>query len=160
MITTGVVVGRFQVAELHAGHLALLGEADKNMYLIVVLGHSGNYSEREPLDYYTRAMMVRERCPTALCAPLLDVPGDDVQWSHNLDQIIGNFVWPREDNIKLYGGVGSFIPHYRGKYPTHTVDAVPGVSGTLQRKAIMGNPLPSKDFRKGVIYGSQFKQNS
>ena len=48
----GVVIGRFQVHELHKGHLLLLNEAAKHGKMLVCIGVSPTLVTRDnPLDY-------------------------------------------------------------------------------------------------------------
>ena len=51
----GVVIGRFQVPSLHAGHINLLEVASNHQRLIVLVGcHPFGQSKNHPLDYAAR----------------------------------------------------------------------------------------------------------
>lgn len=152
----GIVVGRFQVAELHDGHKALIQTAiDNSQHVIVFLGSSREYfTERNPLPYYHRKMMIVEQFPNVQVQPLADVLQSDHEWVKNLEQAIKAFTKGTE-KIVLYGGRDSFIDIYKmagGKYQCYEVPEVEGLSGTKERTAIKNIFYNSVDFRKGIIY--------
>ncbi len=156
-MSVGVVIGRFQVANLHAGHLDLINQAIKaNDKVLVFLGVPARISQRNPMDFETRERMVRSSFPddTLVILPLADQPTDAV-WSKALDAAI-KMVHPYDPNVTLYGGRDSFLSHYLGKHDMHHIDQVElNVSGTAEREAIGRKVLQSPNFRAGVVYHSQ-----
>lgn len=155
MTSVGVVVGRFQVPDLHDGHTELLRRiAEENEYLVVILGVAAAInSKTDPLSFGARRLMIEASCPGALVLPLSDDPSDQV-WSDNLDILLRAAVNPRHQ-IVLYGSRDSFIPHYRGRFKTEEVPTVAHNTGTAVRAEVGQWDLTSSDFRSGVIWASQ-----
>jgi bifunctional NMN adenylyltransferase/nudix hydrolase len=156
---TGVIVGRFQVDTLTAGHQHLLKEATADHdALIIFIGCSPMSGTMDnPLDYHTREHMVIEylrvfhRDTRAVVLPIIDNRCDK-EWSKQLDADIRKHT--AETPIKLYGGRDSFLPRYHGTFPTREITSVGVVPATDRRKRIaVGAPLSTQDFRSGVIYG-------
>jgi bifunctional NMN adenylyltransferase/nudix hydrolase len=149
----GVVVGRFQTPELHAGHRHLLDTAlAKHGTLIVVLGVTGGQpTDADPLDAETRARMIRASYPDAIVRTLED-RRSNAAWSAALDAVI------REASggcpATLYGSRDSFAWAYRGECGVEEVTEIPGESGTKARERAAKTPLASKDFRRGAIYAT------
>lgn len=149
--TVGVIVARFQVAELHEGHEQLINTVlHYHKKVIVFLGVSKKSSDKNtPLDFANRRAMIHEAYPSVVVLPQLDVR-DDYKWSANLDaQISLPF---GETSAVIYGSRDSFIPHYKGKYKV--IEVLPKIpaNGTAERLAISREVIPSVDFRKGIIY--------
>lgn len=152
----GVTVGRFQVKELHEGHIALLNTICSNhKKVIVFLGvPAGEGGKRNPLDYNTREAMIKASFPNVVCLPHKDNRSDEV-WSKNLDTMISlTFGEP----AILYGSRDSFLPHYHGKYERIELITEHKISGSEIREKVGKEILYTSDFRAGVIYGkySQF----
>lgn len=151
----GVVIGRFQVHELHDGHKFLINYVmGLHERVILFLGVSSvKMSVINPLDFETRKLMLEEIFgkQRLTILPLHDVPRRDDLWSFKIDRMIEAHSGGKE--AILYGSRGSFIPHYQGKFQTQEIPAMDaGISGTETRKQIAKVPLASKDFRAGVIY--------
>jgi bifunctional NMN adenylyltransferase/nudix hydrolase len=146
-----VIVVRFQVPELHDGHRKLIEHIrDQHGQVLVLLGCSQVLgSKRHPLDYPTREKMLKAAYSDILVAPLADMPTDD-SWSQQLDSIV-QLACPI-GRVVLYGGRDSFIPHYKGKYPTHEIELEYSTSGTELRRITANRIRVSADFRAGVIY--------
>jgi bifunctional NMN adenylyltransferase/nudix hydrolase len=147
----GVAVGRFQIDELHEGHVAMLNTIIHNhKKVIVFLGvPAGEGGYKNPLDFQTREMMIKELYPSVIVLPLKDNRLDDV-WSRNLDTLIDlTFGEP----AILYGSRDSFLPHYSGKHETIELMEHQKHNGTEQRNLIANLNLASKDFRRGIIKG-------
>lgn len=150
----GVVVGRFQVPDLHPGHHVLIGHAASlSDQLLIVLGvpHTRG-TNNDPLDFVTRRLMVQHHYPEAHIVPLPDT-ASDLQWSRNLDALIHTMSKGEEDTITLYCGRDGFKEHYRGIYKVESIDSIPDYSGTALRVDARRAPKESKEFRDGVIYG-------
>ena len=147
----GVVVARFQVAELHEGHKQLINTVlHYHKKVIIFLGMSKKSSDKSsPLDFANRRAMIHEAYPNVIVLPQLDMR-DDHKWSANLDaQISLPF---GELSAVIYGSRDSFIPHYHGKYKVIEVLPKTPVNGTAERLAVSREVVPSVDFRKGIIY--------
>ena len=110
----GVIIGRFQVHELHEAHQNLINEVCKNhKKVIIFIGDNAHIprSKRNPLGYKERELMIKQMYPNVTIMPLQDRRLDDV-WSKQLDSRIRE-VYPT-GSVLLYGGRDSFISHYKG----------------------------------------------
>jgi len=148
----GVVVGRFQVHELHPGHRELLDWVNENHdTMIVMLGSSHIASRTNPLPFNARRVMIQEMYPDAIIAPIYDQRSDE-NWSEDLDSNITRLVRPTE-SVCLYGSRDGFVEHYTGNYATQKLVATePFWSGSEVRESIINKVRSSVDFRAGVIY--------
>lgn len=152
----GVIVGRFQVHELHEAHRDLIQYVcDRHDKVVVALGLSPlPVSTNNPLDFQARSQMILAEFPEVETLYIKDVNSDEV-WSQRLDALVGDVVTPHQ-SVVLYGGRDSFIRHYTGVYPTQELVQTTFMSGTAQRKAIArSRTRASADFRAGVIWASQ-----
>lgn len=154
-----VIPGRFQVNELHAGHINLIKSIQEHSdKLLIIIGTARTrFSKRNPLDYESRKQMLAEAFPDALFAKAVDFKSDEV-WSNQIDDLISKSVDNIDDyEVTLYGSRQSFIPYYKGNYPTiEQLDLeVPGVSATVTRQELGKAPINSADFRAGVIFATQ-----
>jgi bifunctional NMN adenylyltransferase/nudix hydrolase len=150
----GVVVGRFQVPELHVGHKKLLefvSSEAKNV--LVFLGVAPTLGTKvDPLDFTSRAKMIQTDFPNVIVVPLMDRPTNK-EWSKNLDVMIRT-VFPM-GTVCLYGGKDSFLKQYDGSLKTCKIENFPDVSGTSIRKDAGKTIRNSSDFRAGIIYSTQ-----
>jgi bifunctional NMN adenylyltransferase/nudix hydrolase len=149
----GVIIGRFQVHELHEAHKGMvesvLARHDK---VVLFLGVSPTLcTQRNPLDFLSRKVMFEEEYGNRISVilPLNDKKSDFV-WSKQVDTKIRE-VFPI-GSVVLYGSRDSFIPHYKGNHKV--IELVPSsmVSATDIRKAVSKKVHRSKEFRAGVIY--------
>jgi len=148
----GVIIGRFQVHELHEAHRNLIDEVCKNhKKVIIFIGDNAQIprSKRNPLGYKERELMIKELYPHVTVMPLQDRRIDEV-WSQQLDSRIRE-VYPT-GKVLLYGGRDSFISHYKGQFKCEELKQEVYVSGTEIRKNIKCEVLSSPDFRAGAIY--------
>jgi bifunctional NMN adenylyltransferase/nudix hydrolase len=155
-MNVGVVIGRFQVDNLHLGHRYLINNALANHHRVIVLVGCAPIagSRQNPLDYPTRERMIRKEYPDVTILPVRDCYTDE-EWSKQVDGLIRTTV-PNVTDAHLYGGRGSFIPHYHGKH--HTVEIDAGInyeSGTTRRIELGKVVRSTDDFRAGVIYSTQ-----
>ena len=155
----GVVVGRFQVDELHEGHVSLLDTVqEKSDEMIVVLGTGPLPTTcRKPLPFETRKAMIEKDYPKAIVVEHLDHHDDSV-WSSQLDSLISTVTAIHEliGPVTLYHSRDSFKEYYTGDNKTEEItEADIGVSGTIRRKHIAKNPLRTQDFAKGVIWANE-----
>lgn len=148
----GVVIGRFQVDDLHAGHRDLLNSvASSHNRLIIIIGLSQcKCTANNPLDYEARRAMIQEQYPDATIMYITDIH-DDVLWSEDLDKLIDNLIGP-EQSVCLYGSRDSFIPYYHGKHSTKELVQETYYSGSAVRKQLSIRPRNTRDFRVGAIW--------
>lgn len=152
----GVLVGRFQVHDLHEGHRDLIQFVrSRHEKVIIFLGTSPlDASSNNPLDYEARRQMIQTEFPDVNVVYVPDHPSDDA-WSKNLDKQIGVLVTPNQ-SVVLYGGRDSFIEHYSGKFPTEELLQDKFLSGTEVRRDIArSSTKASPEFRAGVIWATQ-----
>lgn len=149
----GVIVGRFQVPELHLGHQKLIEHVKSHFdEVCVVVGDTPvKGSKRNPLDYPTRYKMIRDAYPDILLTTIMDSP-NDVAWSLELDRLIGG-ICPIGEVI-MFGGRDSFIPHYSGRYQTVAIELGYAPTGTEVRNITSNRIRVSTDFRAGIIYAT------
>lgn len=152
----GAIVGRFQVDDLHPGHVALINHAlSLHRHVVVFIGVDPMAGTRhDPLDYPTRARMVRSRFPVVETMPIQDM-GSDEDWSRQIDGQLVVFC-PQLTEATLYGGRDGFVPHYRGIHRAFEIDTgISYQSGTALRRDIGRTFYDSIDFRRGIIHATQ-----
>ena len=150
----GVIVGRFQVHELHDGHMELFRavRARHNRILVFVGVSPTGSTKRNPLDFETRQRMIQAKFPEFTVLPLPDVMTDEA-WSKNLDDKIHEVV--NYGDVVLYGGRDSFVPHYKGHHRPVELALPPAkISGEDIRASLTNTVMESADFRAGVIYAA------
>ena len=153
----GVVVGRFQVNDLHDGHMELFRQVRfRHSGVIVFVGVApAGLTKDNPLDFPARKAMIQAKFPEFTVLPLVDTHSDD-SWSSALDAAI-NAVVAGQAEVVLYGGRDSFVPHYNGRY-TPVELALPietqNVSGTDIRREFANKVIESPEFRAGMIYAA------
>lgn len=155
MKTVGVIVGRFQTPYLHDGHRSLIESVrSRHEKVFIVLGCSRAMLTRSnPLDSQTRYEMLQHTYPSFRVNLLWDSPSDEL-WSKELDLLIDS-KFPEHTPI-LYGNRDSFLKHYTGKYEYRKLPETVVMSATELRDEIV-KPLPSEDFRRGMIYASRIR---
>ncbi len=151
-----VVVGRFQVHELHEAHKYLIDQVVLNhKKSIIFLGVPKVIGTKQnPLDFGTRKKMIQSEYPDSVILSLPD-NRDDNLWVKELDKRIRE-VFPI-GNVLLYGGRDSFIPFYKngnGIFDTKELEQTTYVSGTEVRKIVSDTVKNSPDFRAGIIYNA------
>lgn len=148
-----VIIGRFQVTELHAGHRYLIDTAMKRHdQLLIILGVSGGQAtDKNPLDEKTREMMIKQHYPNAIIRMQYD-QASDVVWSNHLDELLDETT---KGHAVIYGSRDCFASHYHGKYPVKKLEEIPMISGERSRRGIADKPLCDEKFRQGVIYAQQ-----
>lgn len=152
----GVIVGRFQVHQLHDAHIELIETvAKKHKKALLFLGVSPVLlTKRNPLDFLSRRAMINEEFPGLVIIPISDDHSDAI-WSDRLDRLIRE-VCPMGE-VTLYGGRDSFIPHYQGSFQTEELEPTVFISGTEVRQEIQDSVSRTSEFRHGVIYASANK---
>lgn len=152
----GVIIGRFQVHELHEAHLDLIQHVcDQHDKVLILLGVSPlPLSTHNPLDFESRKQLLLEKFPNVTVLYVKDQPTDDV-WSRKVDEIINDFGLPGQTAV-IYGSRDSFIAHYGGRFPTQELIPESVLSGTAIRKQIArSSARATADYRAGVIAASQ-----
>lgn len=153
----GVIVGRFQVNDLHDGHMELFRQVRaRHSGVIVFVGvHPAGLTRDNPLDYPTRKAMIQAKFPEFTVLPLMDTRNDEM-WSEALDAQIAAAISGPAD-VTLYGGRDSFVPHYLGRHKPVEL-ALPvetqKVSGTMLREEYANKVIESPEFRAGCIYAA------
>lgn len=153
----GVIVGRFQVHELHKAHIDLIQTVcTRHDKVLIFLGLSPLMVTTEnPLDYESRKQMILEKFPKVNVLYVKDQFSDQV-WSKKLDEQIADVTSPAQ-SVVLYGSRDSFMGHYHGKYSTQELEQEQYVSGSEVRKTISRSVRATPDFRAGVIWASHGK---
>lgn len=151
--SVGVIVGRFQVDDLHDGHISLIENViKKHRKVLIFLGVTPVLSsKRNPLDFDSRKNMIEKRFDDVTVVPLPDMSSNEL-WSKTLDNRIAE-IYPNSLVI-LYGSRDSFIQYYSGKHSTYALPSVVTVAGSQIRENIHNNKYTSKDFRAGNIYAT------
>ena len=146
----GVIIGRFQIHELHEAHTNLIDAVIKKHHKVIIfLGvNSIGPTKRNPLDFDSRKRMLQTKYPQIVIAPVKDVNNDEI-WSSKLDEKIRE-IYPMGKAL-LYGGRDSFIPHYKGKNDTAELHQEIFLSGTEVRKILSQKIQDSSDYRAGKI---------
>lgn len=153
----GVLIGRYQIDELHAGHIKCIQEvrANHDRVIILVGERDTPATDTNPLPFFIRKEMLEDEQGVGPVEvyPIMDHPSDEV-WSKNVDTLIRNVAGGF--GAVLYSGREGFISHYLGNY--HCVELKCGmdeISATELRKHIAQHPMHSQEFRAGMIYQMQ-----
>ena len=87
----GVIVGRFQVNELHDGHMELFRQVrSRHKTVVVFVGvHPAGITVDHPLDSPARKAMIQAKFPEFIVLPLRDTHDDD-SWSDQLDYALSS----------------------------------------------------------------------
>ena len=152
-----VIVGRFQVNELHEAHIDLITSVlNKHDRVLVFLGNSTiRNTLNNPLDYRARRTMIADKFPTVEIHYINDNPSDTA-WTKNLDKLIGEQLLPMQ-TVTLYGSRDSFLKCYTGKYTTCELEATTFISGTEVRRRVCNNYPPTADYRAGMIAATAYR---
>jgi bifunctional NMN adenylyltransferase/nudix hydrolase len=153
----GVIVGRFQVNDLHDGHMELFRQvkARHDGVVVFVGNHPAGLTKDHPLTFEVRKRMIEAKFPDFIVRKLNDTRSDE-SWSKQLDAAIGDVI-DGPAAFTLYGGRDSFVPHYEGKYtPVELTLSLESqkISGTAIREKFATTVLESSDFRAGMIYAA------
>lgn len=151
----GVIIGRFQVAELHSGHHKLLVDVlNRHRKVLVILGVSPvPHTQKNPLDFESRKQMLMRAYPELTVLYVKDV-NDDMRWSNQVDAVVSDWLSPTQTAL-LYGSRDSFIDVYTGKYNTYELPCEHTDSGTKVRYELGRHARDSADWRAGVIWASR-----
>lgn len=161
LMAVGVIVARFQVSELHRGHLWLVKEVlERHRSVLIVLGvRPGEGNDLDPLTYEMRKRMVEQTFPNEpriKILPIADHPFSHEIWSQKLDILI-DVEFPGRAAV-LYGARDSIADpnkekKYTGKHPVICLDSPFKMSGTEVRATTL---FPhTKDARAALIWHHQ-----
>lgn len=149
----GVIIARFQVPELHRAHHDLIRAVQaRHGKVLLLLGCARvRVTRRNPLDFFCRERMLKKAYPDIPVLAVSDQPSD-AGWSAEVDARIAEAAG--DEPALLYGSRDSFIPHYRGRFPTQELEASHAISGTQLRKDASEAVRSEKGFRMGLIYAA------
>jgi len=151
----GVIIGRFQSPYIHHGYEDLIEYIRKNndKLVIVVGGNETKFTNKNPLSFETRKVMLSKTYPYADILYLQDTPLDS-DWSASLDLLLSPY-----NNVTLYGSRDSFISCYTGVNKTEEYNAVINISSSTIREKISKIPpyKHNKSFRSGIVYAVENK---
>ena len=152
-----VIVGRFQVNELHEAHIDLITSVlNKHDRVLLFLGNSTiRNTLNNPLDYRARRTMIADKFPAVEIHYINDNPSDTA-WTKNLDKLIGEQLLPMQ-TVTLYGSRDSFLKCYTGKFNTCELEATTFISGTEVRRRVCNNYPPTADYRAGMIAATAYR---
>ena len=153
----GIIVGRFQVNELHEAHIDLINSViQKHDRVLLFLGNSIiRNTTSNPLDYRARRAMIADKFPNVEVHYINDNPSD-AAWSKSLDKQIGEQLLPMQ-SVTLYGSRDSFLKAYSGKYNVCELEATTFISGTEVRRRVCNNYPPTADYRAGMIAATAYR---
>lgn len=159
----GIVIGRFQVHELTEGHKQLIDSVlSRHKKVAIFIGSTPTLmvTRNNPMDYFTRMLMIQAAYPSVITIPIKDCPSDQL-WSNNVDSDIERIFEGVSDarNATLYGSRDGFIPFYKGKYQTVELEATIKVSGKEVRQMVSEEVRNTSEFRRGVIYAAYNKHD-
>ena len=151
----GVAIGRFQIPELHEGHLTLLDRiAERHDQMLILVGHNTiRFNTDDPYPFHIRKQMLEGRYPRATILPLMDSPTSNEHWSATVDQKVRSVSY--NGKAVLYGSRDSFIPKYSGVYPTQELPELKQVSATQVRAQHGDQTYDDPMFRKGWLAAIQ-----
>jgi len=164
----GVVVGRFQVAELHAGHKSLIQQALDNFDdVIIFIGIPKDYkvSIKNPLPPIAIVQSIRETFPQIKEDHILFIKdiGDWTLWVPKLDGMIAywcesNKLILPDLKISICGSRDSAPEQYKAYKGVHDIYLIKevgnNISGTNSREEIKNNYKPNwtKENRELIVW--------
>lgn len=152
----GIIVGRFQVHELHDGHKNLFKTVINNHAKVICFLGVGRIkgTKNNPLDFEARKQMILTDYPNITVLPIEDMRNDE-DWSKNLDDKIETVISPMQ-TVSLYGSRDSFGPSYSGRHKKNVIELIASsiISGTKIRHEIRNKVIPNSDFRAGAIWAT------
>ena len=155
--SVGVIVGRFQVPDLHEGHKGIIEEVQENhAKVLIVLGVAPiKATKNNPLDFKARQKMIETAFPNVDVVYAVD-QADNQVWVTKVEEIIEQNCPPLK-SITLYGSRDSFIDTYKlagGKFPTKELLPRFIISGTQERDLASLKVKETSDFRRGVAWAT------
>lgn len=157
--STGVIVARFQLPDLHEAHIELIQSVlDAHPKVLIFLGLSPlRGTTANPLDFAPRKQMLLEAYPPSkypnLSIQYIKDQHDDAIWSKTLDGLIRENMAPN-DSAVLYGSRDSFLTRYTGTFETRELVSTRFVSGSEIRAKVALAPQSNPLFRAGAIWAT------
>lgn len=147
----GVVIGRFQLHELHEGHVFLLDTvSERHEQMLILVGCTRiRFHTDDPFPFPVRKQMLESRYPRATILPIFDSPVSNEYWSAEVDKKVAAVA--ETSQAVLYGGRDSFIPKYCGRFQTHELNEVPDVSATAVRATAGQEIVDNPTWRQGWL---------
>lgn len=156
----GIIVGRFQVPDLHEAHKELIETVlNKHSRVLLFLGlapESCKCTYNNPLDYAARKAMIEQTYPNRIEVLYIKDVGHNELWSKELDRQISLHVGP-STRVMLYGSRDGFTQYYKGKFPTEDLTPTRFISGKEIRKNVGVSSKKTREFREGVIWAVENK---
>lgn len=151
----GVIIGRFQVHNLHHAHLDLIRTVtERHDKVILFIGLSPlKATKNNPLDFESRKKMIESQFPNVLIVYIKDCKDDKV-WSKRIDTQIKDLIGANH-SVVLYGSRDSFIKYYTGCFKTMELVPESFISGSELRKDISRTIMNTPEFRAGAIWATQ-----
>lgn len=148
----GVIIGRFQVDNLHEGHKQLITDVlSRHDRVLILLGTTQILSTKNnPLDFISRKLMIESEFPMVVVSNIMDYPVSNKLWSSQVDIKIKE-IFPI-GSVLLYGSRDSFISSYEGKFDCVELDSIYTATGTEIREKIRRGIFDNPSFRAGQIY--------
>ncbi|MFA5048382.1 MAG: NUDIX domain-containing protein [Patescibacteria group bacterium] len=154
-VDVGVIIGRFQIDQLHEAHIDLISTVVKrHIKVIMLLGVKGitpvPTTKSNPLDFETRRLMIHALFPNLIISYIKDV-GDDSIWSKNVDEKILDLLGPNQ-SVLLYGEKDSFLTNYIGRFQKQELVPSTFISESYINKELILKVVNDTNFRRGVIW--------
>lgn len=133
----GVAIGRFQLHELHEGHIALLDHVSRqHQQMLVLIGETDiRFTPKDPYPFFIRKLVLQDRYPRAEIRCIKDSKIGPEHWSSTVDACIAEV--SAKGKAVLYGSRDCFISKYSGMHQTKCIDEVPHVSATKIRGSLI-----------------------
>ena len=147
---TGIIVGRFQVADINAIHKKLFSKVlRKHKQIAFFVGSSPAPSDMNPIDLIFRIdMLVGKYGEKAEVLEMPDLPDDRI-WSQELDRRILEL--RPEGSVTIYGTREGLTERYSGRYSTEILEAeIDDVPDLMDMNA----DWDLRSFRAGMIFAT------
>jgi len=155
----GVIVGRFQVANLTEGHKEIFEHVlskGHNQNLVVLGVAPFSATRNNPLDFDSRRRMIEDTYPGKFTVLYIKDCCSDVEWSATLDNLISDIAGRRP--VILYGSRDSFTKHYSGKYSCEAYQQRLYCSGSQEREEFGKVVSSAPAWRAGCVYATQNRE--
>jgi nicotinamide mononucleotide adenylyltransferase len=147
-LMTGIIIGRFQVPYLHAGHVHLITSALRQCTKVVIFLATKleDTDGKNPYTIAHRKRIIHMMFPHVEIVTLWDRQSNE-EWSKIVDAeaLAYSFdgethdEWNGKPQVALFHSRDSFAKHYTGKIPLIKVGEIEGYSGTKLREETKTN---------------------
>lgn len=152
--SVGVIIGRFQIPELHSSHSNLFDfVTSRHKIVVCFLGVPVVPSKKNPLDFKHRKQMIEEKYSNVIILPIPDMRLNS-SWSKKLDETLRESVLNFGQKPLLYGSYDRFSSYYEGSFDTYVVDSNDFISATQIRNEVCNKYTSSPELRAGIIQGT------